>query len=404
VEGARRLLGSHPELKSRLSDPIGPFDSPALNSARSRSMVDLLLAEGADINAKSQWWAGAFGFLHIAPPELAEYGIERGAAIDVHAAARVGRPERLRELIEEDPTRVHARGGDGQTPLHFASTVGIAAYLLEKGADINALDIDHESTPAQWMLGDRLGVARYLVERGCVTDILLAAATGDLEAVRKHLDADPDAIHIRANAECFPMANPKAGGKIYFWTLGSNASVYQAAAKSGNAEVVRLLLERSSSAAKLIAACWLHDADLVASLKTQDPDLPQRLSDLDRGEIARAAHDNDTQAVLLMLEAGLPASAPGPDRGTPLHWAAWHGNLALVEALLRFRPNLEDNDNVYRAKPIGWASHGSENGWHRRTGNYAGVVEALLQAGAELPPSLSGSDAVKEVLRRHGAK
>ncbi len=71
---------------------------------------------------------------------------------------------------------VHARGGDGQTPLHFASTVEIAEFLLAHGADMDALDVDHESTPAQYMLRvehvrhyprDRQDVARYLVSRGC---------------------------------------------------------------------------------------------------------------------------------------------------------------------------------------------------------------------------------------------
>ncbi len=62
-------------------------------------------------------------------PKLAAYAIERGAVVDVHAAARLGMMDRLRELISLDPSLVHARGGDGQTPLHFASSVEVAAYL-----------------------------------------------------------------------------------------------------------------------------------------------------------------------------------------------------------------------------------------------------------------------------------
>ena len=54
-----------------------------------------------------------------------------------------------------DPQLVHARGGDGQTPLHFASTVEIAEYLLDQGADIDARDVDHVSTPAQYMVKAR---------------------------------------------------------------------------------------------------------------------------------------------------------------------------------------------------------------------------------------------------------
>ena len=86
----RLLLDSDPELKARINDPVGPFDSPALTSA-SRAMIDVLLAAGADVNARSQWWAGGFGFLHTANPELAEYAIQRGAVVDAHAAARLGR-------------------------------------------------------------------------------------------------------------------------------------------------------------------------------------------------------------------------------------------------------------------------------------------------------------------------
>ena len=237
---ARHLLDLHPELRAGINEPIGPFDSPALAGARSRAMIDVLLAAGADVNARSQWWAGGFGLLHTADPELAAYAIERGAVVDVHAAARLGRLDRLRELIEGDPRSVHARGGDGQTPLHFARTVEIAAYLLDHGADIDARDIDHESTPAQYMLGDRLDVARYLVQRGCTTDILLAAAVGDVDRVRMHLDADPSCIRLRASEEFFPMVNPKAGGTIYQWTLGHRASAYQAAAKEfGHADVLQ---------------------------------------------------------------------------------------------------------------------------------------------------------------------
>ena len=209
-------------------------------------MIDVLLAAGADVNAKSQWWAGGFGFLHTADPELAEYAIERGAVVDVHAAARLGRLDRLRELIEADPQSVHARGGDGQTPLHFARTVEIAAYLLDHGADIDARDIDHESTPAQWMLGDRLDVARYLVQRGCTTDILLAAAVGDLDRVRMHLDADPSCIQSPRQRGILSDGQPQ--GWRHRFTIGRWAIALPSTRlprSPVNADVLRLLMERS---------------------------------------------------------------------------------------------------------------------------------------------------------------
>ena len=39
----RRLLDGHPELRAKINDPLGPFDSPVLNGARSREVIDALL-------------------------------------------------------------------------------------------------------------------------------------------------------------------------------------------------------------------------------------------------------------------------------------------------------------------------------------------------------------------------
>ncbi len=57
----RRLLQRHPEFKARINEPVGDFGSPPITNARSPEMIDVLLEAGADINAKSNWWAGGFG-------------------------------------------------------------------------------------------------------------------------------------------------------------------------------------------------------------------------------------------------------------------------------------------------------------------------------------------------------
>lgn len=398
-----RLLERYPAYKPRLNEPIGPFDSQPITQVRSREMLDVFLAAGADINVRSRWWAGGFGLLHNAPPELAAYAIERGAVVDVHAAARLGLMGRLRDLVTADPAVVHARGGDGQTPLHFAASVEVAEFLLSHGADPDARDVDHESTPAQWMLGERQEVARFLVQRGCRTDLLMAVALGDLPLVRRHLDAHPGSISLRVDDAHFPKTHPRAGGTIYQWTLGSQMSALDVARKFGHAPVLQLLLERSPAEVKLLGAVLGNDDTAVKALLATEPDLPARLSEATRRELAHAARNNQVAAVRRLLQAGWPVDAKGQHQGTALHWAAFHGNLEMVEALLPHRPSLDVLDADHHAPPIGWATHGSEHGWFRDTGNYAGVVEALLRAGATPPKQVSGTDAVKAVLRRHGA-
>ena len=395
----RKLLDRNPELKARINEPVASFDSPLITQVRSRAMLDVLLDAGADINARSRWWAGGFGLLDSAKPDLAAYAIQRGAVVDAHAAARLGLIDKLRELVSRDPQVVHTRGGDGQMPLHFASTIEIAKYLLDHSADIDARDIDHESTAAQYRIRDRQEIVRYLIGRGCKTDILMAAALGDLDLIRKHLDAEPDSIRTRVSHEYFPMINHKSGGTIYQWTLGWHVSPHEVAKQFGHEDAHALLMDRSPADVKLISACWEGDEATVNSLMQQPPNLAAHAR-----QIANAARNNNTAAVRLMLAVGLPADARGQHGGTPLHWAAFHGNAEMAHVILAHHPPLEQKDDDFRSTPLGWAIHGSQQGWYCRTGDYPVTVEALLKAGAKLPEKIGGSDAVRELLRGHGLR
>jgi ankyrin repeat protein len=395
----RAALSRHPDVRARINEPIGPFDAPVVIYVKSRGMLDTLLEAGADINARSQWWAGGFGLLDLASPELAAVAIERGARLDAHSAARLGRAGALRAMLAERPELVHARGGDGQTPLHFAATIEIADLLLSAGADINALDVDHESTPAQYMVGQRQDVARHLVAKGCRTDLLLTAALGDLDRARQHLDANPSSVAIRVNEAWFPKANPKAGGTIYNWTLDFHASAHEVAKRYGHADVLELLFERTPPVARVVEACWLEVEPRVRQYGHAVPDVAASLDHGQRQLLAHAARNNKTTAVRLMLECGLPVSATGQHLGTPLHWAAFHGNADMVREILRFNPSLEATDRDFKATPLGWAIYGSEHGWYVSTGSHAQVVTLLLQAGAKRPDAIGGSAAVREALQ-----
>jgi ankyrin repeat protein len=415
ADAVRDLLRAHPELKRSIDDalPHGPFGQTAMLAAvqrRSLEIVDLLLAAGADINLGSHWWAGSFTVLDETDEALLPALLARGARLTPHAAARLGLVDRLRALVDADPSAVHARGGDGQRPLHFASSVEIARLLLDHGADIDAIDVDHESTAAQWMLGhvvdgdyprSRHDVARFLVGRGCRTDILMAAALGDAALVNRHLDANPEAIRMRVTERWFPMKDPRAGGTIYIWTLGAYRTAHLVAKTFGHDGVFALLIDRTPLDLKLAVACATADEPAVRSLLAARPDLGSALADEDRRLIADAAELNRTDAVRLMLEAGWPVDARGKHGATPLHWAGFHGNAAMTGELVRHGAPLAARSAEFESTPLGWALYGSREGWHRQSGDYAGTVETMLQAGAEVPTDAEASDAVREVLRRY---
>jgi hypothetical protein len=410
-----QLLAHHPELRAKINDPLPDygFGLNALYAAVQRSdrtTIDVLLNAGANINQRSNWWAGSFGVMDDCDPSLVEFLVERGAVVDAHAASRLGMMAKLRELVAADSNVVHARGGDGQTPLHFAGTVEVAEFLLSHGADIDARDIDHESTPAQYMLRveqkrhyqhDRQDVARYLVSKGCYTDILMASALGDLNLVRRHLERDPNCIRMSVSKEWFPMKNPHAGGTIYIWQLGAHRTAHSVARDFGHEDIYQLLMRHTPEDMKLALACELGDDAAFKEFLARNPDAAKNLSEVNMLKLPTAAQTNNTNAVRLMLEAGWPVDTQGEYGATALHWAGFHGNAEMAHVILRFNPALELKSREYAGSALSWAVYGSGNGWHRDTGDYLGTVRALLAAGAVLPANaqeLEPSDAVLEML------
>ena len=410
-----RVLQQHPELRGQLNEPLEGYGAgmQALLAAvqrTDRKTIDVLLAAGAHINERSRWWAGGMGVLDECHPDLAPFLIERGAHLDVHSASRLGKLEELRSIVQADPGTVHARGAQGHTPLHFASTVEVARYLLDQGAEIEARDLLHESTPAQHMLrvvqarhypDDRLHIARYLVTRGCSTDILMAAALGQLEMVQRHLDADPSCIRMRVNETWFPKHDSRSGGTIYLEEFGRDRTPHLVARDFGHEEVFQYLMAHSPEDVKIAQACEVGDAEAFRALLASRPNLPATLTEEESRRLPNAAQNNNRAAVDLMLSAGWPVDTPGEYGLSALQWASWHGNAEMVRDILRYHPQLEKKDNQHEISALVSALHGSENSWHRDTGNYADTVRALLEAGAKAPkvaPDLEASDEAREVL------
>ena len=81
-----------------------------------KEIVELLIAKGADVNAKYEGWT------------------------PLHTAVEGGHKE-IAELLIDNGADVNAMDKDGRTPLHFASAKGhkeVAELLIANGADVNA--------------------------------------------------------------------------------------------------------------------------------------------------------------------------------------------------------------------------------------------------------------------------
>jgi ankyrin repeat protein len=408
----RALLEQSEEVRSNIDAPIFGFDSPALVAVSSEhvDVIDVLLQFGADPNRKSDWWAGGFHPLHGARGIAADHLMAAGAIPDACAAANLDRIDLLTAMLADDPTRVHERGGDGKTPLHFARSPRVVDLLLEAGANPDARDIDHRSTPAQWMLGDspdsaRLDLARHLVDRGASVDIFLAAALGLTERARAMLESNPSLLALRTSQGDYGE-QPPSSYHIYNWTIGPNMSPLQVAAKFGQRET-RAVMERfASPEERLLVACHVADGDAARAIVAAHPGIVERLGPVDRRALTDEAWIANAPAVELMLELGFDPSVPsvtGPKGGNALHCSAWEGSVACVASILR-RPAglalLEVREPVYGGTPLSWCSHGSANCGNPHA-DHAAVARMLIAAGARLDPAMAdweGSDEFMAVI------
>ena len=405
VDDVRKLLQLHPVLVSKIDEPMFSFGSSAVHIARANlDLLDLLLAHGADLNARTSWEKGGFGVLEQVEPDEAAPLIARGARIDIWAAANLGMMAKLEALIASDPSLVHAKGGDGKRPLHFARTVDIAQFLLDHGAEIDARDDDHDSTPAQHLIGDRPDVAGFLVAKGARSDLLLAAALGDVALVRRHLDTDSSAIAMRVDQDSFPMIDTAPnGGHIYQWTLGFHVSAFDVARKRGHADVLELLLQRAGPLDRLLDGLWCGDAARVDATLASDTRLISHASEKVLHQVADAARNNNLDAVRGMLRRGFPVTAVSQHGAMPLHWAAFHGNADMVEEILRYNPPIDAQDRQFHGTVVGWLIHGALNPWGSSTGRHCDCAHLLLEAGAQVDEASlpTGHDAIDRVLREH---
>jgi ankyrin repeat protein len=139
----------------------GPFpnDASPLHFARTVVSARLLLARGVQIDARDKYgvtapqrWADArprrAGLIRLAN------ALGQKTHVDIFTAVGQGRVVEARKLLSAGAD-VNARFStqSGQTLLHAAAWNGdlpMVKLLLAKGADLHALDQQHETTPAHW--------------------------------------------------------------------------------------------------------------------------------------------------------------------------------------------------------------------------------------------------------------
>lgn len=185
----------------------------------------------------------------------------------------------------------------------------------------------------------------------------------------------------------------------------SGISPYRHAVRLG-AEAAARLLEAHGALPELLTA---EDRALARIAAGQAG--PDERARHERGTLARLARSGNLRLVERLLEAGANIDE-GADM-PPLHNACYAGRLEAVQLLLQRGADL-NRRSAYGGDALDSALYGSENCCDPEGGpgtlspeeithgDYAGIVECLLQAGATPPAHVCGSEPVREVLRRFG--
>jgi ankyrin repeat protein len=314
------------------------------------------------------------------------FGISRDPASGgevIAAAIRERDAVRVRNLLESDPTLVHAKDARTNRPIHWAvmtRQLDVIDELLTRGADIDGKRGDG-ALPIQLSNGDYhfrgwrdvprswpttpADVRAHLRARGAYVDICTACFMGDLERVRELLGQDAALANLPSGYVTYyacsgtPLRNAAAAGHIEIVKLllqnGADPNLPEehiaprghalhSAVCNGHMEIVKLLLEHGaypsveveSSADTLSAAlgtCGYATernqamVDLLCSYGAARP-------------VDLLAHCNDLQTAAAVFAAN-PALA---DNADALGSAAHHEGF--LRLMLRYQPDLPKRRSV----------------------------------------------------------
>jgi len=138
--------------------------------------------------------------------ERGEALLAAGGEPDVFEAAAFGRVDRLRELLEADPSLARAVAADGFTALHFAAFFAqpdAAALLLERGADPSArAENPMEGEPLHSAAASRqVEISRMLLDGGADPNARQQGGFVPLHAAAQNGDDELAALLVERGAD-----------------------------------------------------------------------------------------------------------------------------------------------------------------------------------------------------------
>jgi ankyrin repeat protein len=324
--------------------------------------------------------------------------------------------------------------------------------LLNAGADANASFIA-DSGGEKWLQSTLYGTAGIANHLELTTILLDSGATihADDKEVLYHSSEFPDPTCLQLiltrgkpsveqvkyclgraldfeypkHVELFLAAGADPNYRIP-WS-GRRTHLHKAVYSDRSVGIVRMLLDAGGDVqasddrgiSVLRSAVRNGNREIVNLLKSLGV-IDESITEIDARQgdpmtLCLAAGRDDVATIDRLLDGGADVNAvAGGDGMPPLHCAAWRGRFNATRRLAERGADIH-RVNQYGGAALGTAIHGSANCYDTEggpgmklhdeavNGQYVEIIEFLIARGGCLPDRIrGGSDAVQDVLRRHG--
>jgi ankyrin repeat protein len=394
LQKVRNLLDGSPELVHE-GDQRGNKPIHWAVMTRQLDMVDELLARGADINASRfdgarpihltngdyhyRGWRDVPQDWPITPVQVLSHVRARGAYCDICTACHIGDLERVKELLDQDPSLASRVSeyvtyylGSG-TPLKNAAAQGrleIVKILLEHGADPNLPEegiAPNGHALYSAVANGHYEVAELLLQHGAFPNPEVESSADALSRAISNSDqrmidllcsyGAARAVHLLAyygdvrTAAAVFAANP---------ALADDTEALANAAGEGQETFVRLMLRYQPDLPnRLTFPCWsvgakTRELNELLFEHGMNPSQPDWLGITPLHQFARKGN---VQNAVHFCDRGADLHARDEDIcSTPLGWAAKYGQISMVEFLLTRGAKTNLPDDPSWATPLAWAT------------------------------------------------